>query len=141
MNKETDTQITIIGGGSMFVAGILQTLVKAADEMAGTTVVLQDIDPQRMELMCTLGKNLVRAAGADLTITSSVASAVERVFAACELTPAWAGTGDFVRGSILFSSRVLPDLAAKPTELQRNTAVSIIKVAVCIALIINSPLD
>jgi len=70
--KKAGPQIAIIGGGSMFVAGILNTLVNHADEMAGTTVVLQDIDPQRMELICTLGKNLTRAAGADLTITSTL---------------------------------------------------------------------
>ena len=66
--KRTATQITIIGGGSVFVAGILRTLVSHADRMAGTTVVLQVIDPQRVEVMGALGKNLVRAAGADLAV-------------------------------------------------------------------------
>ena len=44
-------KIAVIGGGSAYVAGILRTLVERADEMAGSTLVLQDIRPERQQVM------------------------------------------------------------------------------------------
>ena len=65
-------KIAVIGAGSVYVAGILRTLVARAQEMAGTELVLEDIEPRRLETMRALASNLVRARRADLNITATL---------------------------------------------------------------------
>ncbi len=65
-------KIAVIGGGSAYVAGIVRTFVERADEMAGSQLVLQDIRPERQETMLALGRNLVRARGADVAISATL---------------------------------------------------------------------
>ncbi|MCK4283283.1 MAG: hypothetical protein KAX44_03115 [Candidatus Brocadiae bacterium] len=65
-------KIAVIGGGSAYVAGIVRTLVERAEEMAGASLVLEDIRPERQETMLALGRNLIRARGADLKISATL---------------------------------------------------------------------
>jgi 6-phospho-beta-glucosidase len=66
------TKIAVIGGGSVYTAGILRTLVDRAEEFAGASVVLEDLRPERQETMLALGRNLIRARKADLTIRATL---------------------------------------------------------------------
>ena len=65
-------KIAVIGGGSAYVAGILRTLTERANEMPGWSLVLQDIRSERQETMLALGRNLVRARGAELEINATL---------------------------------------------------------------------
>ncbi|NLW49951.1 MAG: hypothetical protein GXY85_03795 [Candidatus Brocadiaceae bacterium] len=65
-------KVAVIGAGSAFVAGILNTLAERADEMAGWSVVLEDVKPERQETMLALGRNLFRARGADIEISATL---------------------------------------------------------------------
>jgi len=65
-------KIAILGGGSVFVCGILRTLLDRHGEIPGATVVLQDINGRRADLMRDLGRNLARARGVDLAVESTL---------------------------------------------------------------------
>lgn len=65
-------KIAVIGGGSPYVAGIMNTLVNHAEELAGSSVVLEDIQSERQETILALGRNLIRARGADLKISATL---------------------------------------------------------------------
>jgi len=67
-----EKKIAVIGGGSVYAAGIVHTLVQRADEMAGFTVILEDIRPERQQTMLALARNLIRAKGADLDVQATL---------------------------------------------------------------------
>jgi 6-phospho-beta-glucosidase len=66
-------KIAVIGGGSAYAAGIVNTLVERK-EFAGTRVALEDL-PDGKEGLATiaaLGRNLARARGADVKFSETV---------------------------------------------------------------------
>lgn len=62
------TKTAIIGGGSIFAAGIITTLLDNKDEAEDTLLVLQDPDEKRAEVMRDLGRGLARKAGVKMRI-------------------------------------------------------------------------
>jgi len=62
-------RIAIIGGGSPYVPGILHSFAHAGQVLAGSEIVLMDIDPSRLPMMAALGRRMVAEAGADLIVT------------------------------------------------------------------------
>jgi 6-phospho-beta-glucosidase len=65
-------KIAVIGGGSAFVAGILNTMAERRDEVRGSSLVLQDIRPENQQKMLALGRNLFRARGADVDLSATL---------------------------------------------------------------------
>jgi 6-phospho-beta-glucosidase len=65
-------KIAVIGGGSIYAAGIVRTLIERADEFAGARLVLEDLRPERQEIILALGRSLLRARGADLSIEATL---------------------------------------------------------------------
>lgn len=65
-------KIAVIGGGSVYAAGIVRTLVQHADEMAGSSLILEDIRPDRQQTMLALARNLIRARRADLHVQATL---------------------------------------------------------------------
>jgi len=64
-------RITVIGGGSsIFTPQLVALLIRSAP-LAGSTLCLMDINPQRLELMDALSRHIIRSAGADLEIEST----------------------------------------------------------------------
>ena len=61
-------RIAVLGGGSVFVAGVFRSLFAWADRVENIELVLQDINLPRALTMVELGRNLARAAGMDLRI-------------------------------------------------------------------------
>jgi len=66
-----DEKISIIGGGSAYVPGILYSFARLGEEISGSEISLMDIDPQRLPVMQKLGELMVKEAGADLKVTST----------------------------------------------------------------------
>jgi alpha-galactosidase len=64
-------KITIIGGGSSIFTPQLMQLFLASEALRGSTIVLMDIDPDRLAIMDRLCKLLVEHEGADLKIEST----------------------------------------------------------------------
>jgi alpha-galactosidase len=61
-------RITIIGGGSSIFTPQLISLFIKSDVFQGSSIMLMDIDPHRLEVMETLGRLLVEKTGARLKI-------------------------------------------------------------------------
>jgi alpha-galactosidase len=64
-------KITIVGGGSSIFTPQLIALFIGSPLLKGSTVCLMDINPERLELMDTLGRILVEKSGSDLIIEST----------------------------------------------------------------------
>ena len=64
-------KIVIIGAGSHFTPGLLGDFA-GAEELAGSTVVLHDIEAAGMEIMTKLGRRMVKEKGVDLHIESTL---------------------------------------------------------------------
>ncbi|MDI7277588.1 MAG: alpha-glucosidase/alpha-galactosidase, partial [Anaerolineae bacterium] len=63
------TRIVMIGAGSQsFGLGTLLDIIAYADELRGSTVVLNDIDSGALDLIASVARRLVEEAGADLVI-------------------------------------------------------------------------
>lgn len=61
------TKITLVGAGSVsFGVGMLMDLAAYGEELAGSTVVLTDVDPTSLDLMLQTGRILNRQAKTDL---------------------------------------------------------------------------
>lgn len=61
------TKITLVGAGSTsFGLGMLLDLAAYGEELAGSTVVLSDVDPNGLDLMLQIGRILSRQAKCDL---------------------------------------------------------------------------
>ena len=65
-------RIAVLGGGSVYAAGIVRTLVDRAEQMAGSSLVLEDVRPERQQTILALGRNLIRARRADLRISATL---------------------------------------------------------------------
>lgn len=65
-------KIAVIGGGSVYAAGVVRTFVEHADQLAGLSLVLEDLQPERQQTMLALAKNLIRAKGADLSAQATL---------------------------------------------------------------------
>lgn len=71
MKPDRAHRIAIVGGGSTtFVPPLLKLFVASAP-LRGSTIVLMDVDPQRLELMEAVAHRLVAQSGADLEIEST----------------------------------------------------------------------
>jgi len=66
-----EEKISIIGGGSAYVPGILYSFVRLGEEISGSEISLMDIDPSRLPIMQKLGERMVKEAGVNLSITST----------------------------------------------------------------------
>ncbi|QBD78235.1 glycoside hydrolase [Ktedonosporobacter rubrisoli] len=61
-------KITIIGGGSPYCAGLMQSIVHNADSLRGSHITLMDINREGLELIYTIGSKLFKHAGIDITL-------------------------------------------------------------------------
>jgi alpha-galactosidase/6-phospho-beta-glucosidase family protein len=66
-----EEKIAIIGGASPYVPGILYSFAHSGDVLAGSEIVLMDVDPSRLPIMTALGQRMVAQAGANLAVTST----------------------------------------------------------------------
>jgi 6-phospho-beta-glucosidase len=64
-------KLTYIGGGSTRAPGMLNSLVAQGENFSGSEIVLFDLDPERLDIVCRLGQGLARARGLDLTIRAT----------------------------------------------------------------------
>lgn len=64
-------KVTYVGGGSTRGPGTLANFVTHGEALAGSEVVLVDLDAERLELVRRLGERLARAAGVDLTVSAT----------------------------------------------------------------------
>lgn len=67
----SEKKIVIIGAGSHFTPGLLGDFTNAA-ELAGSTIVLHDIEPSGMAIMEKLGRRMVTEKGVELHIESTL---------------------------------------------------------------------
>jgi 6-phospho-beta-glucosidase len=61
-------RIVIVGAGSAYLPGLVRGLLQRAADLAGSEVVLHDLDGERLRLMATLAARMLVAAGADLAV-------------------------------------------------------------------------
>ncbi len=62
-------RIAIIGAGSAYLPGLVRGLLgDAAADLAGSELVLHDLDGERLRLMATLAARMLLAAGADVVV-------------------------------------------------------------------------
>jgi 6-phospho-beta-glucosidase len=66
--RDHNAKITIIGGGSPYCAGLMQSIAHMGTQLKGCHIVLMDINEESLELIYTLGSKLFRHAGVDLTL-------------------------------------------------------------------------
>ena len=64
-------KIAYLGGGSTRAPGTMASFIWHAREFAGSEVVLIDLDAERLELVGELATKMARAAGADMTVTTT----------------------------------------------------------------------
>jgi alpha-galactosidase len=72
MEPDKAYRIAIVGGGSTTFVPPLLKLFIASVPLRGSTIVLMDVDPQRLELMDAVARRLVARCRADLKIESTV---------------------------------------------------------------------
>ena len=65
-------KIAVIGGGSAYAAGIVNTLTEEKEVFAGAKIVLEDLKPKQMGTIKALGENLARVRGADVTFRTTL---------------------------------------------------------------------
>src|SRR6266568_4901762 len=61
-------RIAIVGAGSAYLPGVIRGLLARAGDLAGSELVLHDLDATRLELMRGLAARMIAAAGADLEV-------------------------------------------------------------------------
>ena len=61
-------RIAIVGAGSAYMPGVIRGLLARAGDLAGSELVLYDLDAGRLELMRGLAARMIAAAGADLEV-------------------------------------------------------------------------
>jgi len=71
-------KIVCLGGGSLYFPWAMTDLVRQ-DELAGSEIVLYDIDAEKVELMAKLGRRLAKEAGTQFRVrsTTNLADAVD----------------------------------------------------------------
>jgi len=63
-------RIAIIGGGSAFIPGVFRGLVHRAEDLRGSEVVLYDVSGEHLDIMLTLGRHMLAAAGASISVAA-----------------------------------------------------------------------
>jgi 6-phospho-beta-glucosidase len=61
-------RIAIVGAGSAYMPGVIRGLLRRGGDLAGSRLVLHDLDGERLDLMRRLAARMVAAAGADLEV-------------------------------------------------------------------------
>jgi len=64
-------KIAIIGGGSAYAPGLINAFINKQDVFKGSELVLMDIAGKELQIVASLAQNLVRAANAEIKITST----------------------------------------------------------------------
>jgi 6-phospho-beta-glucosidase len=64
-------KIAYIGGGSTRAPGTVAAFIERAQEFSGSEIVLIDLDPERLETVARIARNMIAARGVDLEITVS----------------------------------------------------------------------
>ena len=64
-------KLVYIGGGSTRAPGTVASFIRQAANFAGSEIVLQDLDPEKLDLVCRLSREMAEAQGADLKITAT----------------------------------------------------------------------
>jgi 6-phospho-beta-glucosidase len=64
-------KLAYIGGGSTRAPGVVAALVERAAAFAGSEIVLIDLEPDHLEIVCTLGTKLARRRGVDLRFSAT----------------------------------------------------------------------
>lgn len=64
-------KLVYIGGGSSRGAGTMASFLAHGEEFAGSQVVIQDVNPERLAAVETIATKIARAQGLDITITST----------------------------------------------------------------------
>jgi len=64
-------KIAYIGGGSTRAPGTLASFIRQAENFSGSEIVLQDIHPERLDLVRRLAVRMAEVQGADLKITAT----------------------------------------------------------------------
>lgn len=64
-------KLVYIGGGSSRGAGTVASFLAHGEEFAGSEIVVQDVDPTRLEAVATIGTKLARAQGLDITVSAT----------------------------------------------------------------------
>lgn len=65
-------KLVIIGGASAYTPDIIDGLLKERQVFAGWELALHDIDEPNLQIIAKLARGMVRAAGADLTVTATL---------------------------------------------------------------------
>jgi 6-phospho-beta-glucosidase len=66
------TRLVVVGGGSQFSIGLCESLVDyGRDALAGTEVVLLDVDPDHLGMVHRFGSRLAEAAGVDMRFSAT----------------------------------------------------------------------
>jgi 6-phospho-beta-glucosidase len=69
----TPKRIAVVGAGSAYMPGVIRGVLLRAADLAGTELVLHDLDAGRLALMRTLASRMIAAAGADLRVRAETA--------------------------------------------------------------------
>lgn len=64
-------KLVIIGGASAYTPDIVDGLLKERQVFAGWELALHDVDAENLEVIARLARGMVRAAGANLTVTAT----------------------------------------------------------------------
>jgi 6-phospho-beta-glucosidase len=64
-------KIAYVGGGSSRAPGTVASFVHQGRNFEGSEIVLIDLDPERLQIVQTIGQKMARNAGVDLTITAT----------------------------------------------------------------------
>lgn len=64
-------KLAYIGGGSTRAPGTVASFVHQGENFNGSELVLIDFDPERLEIVKTIGEKMARAKGLDITINTS----------------------------------------------------------------------
>jgi 6-phospho-beta-glucosidase len=64
-------KMAYIGGGSTRAPGTVAAFIQRGKDFAGSEIVLIDLEPDRLEVVRTIASKMARAAGVDVTITTT----------------------------------------------------------------------
>ncbi|MEF2277224.1 glycoside hydrolase [Deinococcus sp. YIM 134068] len=64
-------KLAYIGGGSTRAPGTVASFIRQAESFAGSEIVLVDLDPERLDLVCRLAGRMIEARGADLHVSAT----------------------------------------------------------------------
>ena len=64
-------KLAYIGGGSTRAPGTVASFIRQAHNFGGSEIVLQDLDEERLDLVCRLSRKMADVQGADLKITAT----------------------------------------------------------------------